>query len=216
MAGTATEATGTSNQSQQTPAESPEIVAARAKANDAGFARNRAEATYNALKKEKGADSPEAQAAKKTLEAAQAEVEKSQAELRTALKLPTKKAPAPAPKAKEDKEAKAPAKAAPEEPHPAPAELPRGAYLERIEVKSEVHELLKVLPDKDRGRFQRRLQRLIQELKTDPKNLEYYRKQLQNNGEMLKVFQAPVRGEMMTSRAQLFERVLPAKLKQSE
>ena len=210
MAGTATEATGTSNQSQQPPAESPEIVAARAKANDAGFARNRAEATYNAVKKEKGADSPEAQAAKKTLEAAQTEVEKTQAELRTALNLRTKKAPAP-----KAKEAKAPAKPAPEEPHPAPAEQPRGAYLERVEVKSEVHEFLKVLPKKDRAQFQRRLERLIQELKIEPKNLEFYRKQL-NNGEMLRTLEVPVRGEMMISRAQLFERVLPTKLKQSE
>ena len=54
MAGTATAATGASAQSQQPAPESPEVVAARAKANDAGFARNRAEAAYNAAKKEKG------------------------------------------------------------------------------------------------------------------------------------------------------------------
>ncbi len=195
MAGTATPAKGASAQSQQPVVESPEVVAARAKANETGFARNRAEAIYNAAKKEKGADSPEAKAAKTTLEAAQAEVEKAQAELKTALKLPTKNSSAPTPNSAK---AKAPTKAIPEEP--APAERPKAAVIERIYIeRPKVYEYLEVLPTKDRAEFQKRLEKILKELKTEPKNMEYYRKQLNRNGEMLRVLEAP-RGEMMIRR----------------
>ncbi|HKY63270.1 MAG TPA: hypothetical protein VJR29_07605 [bacterium] len=193
MAGTATATQGASAQTQQQPAESPEIVAARNKANEAGYARNRAELTYNTAKKEQGADSEAAKAALKTLEAAQAEVEKAQAELRDLLKL-SKKAPAPA-QVKKPAEAKAPAPAqpAPEKPAAGPGVPPKGAYFEVIQVQPKTYESIY------RGEYfyrrieldlkiDQQLKQLLQEIKKDPnKSLDYYLEQLKKNpkGEML-------------------------------
>lgn len=193
MAGTATATQGASAQTQQQPVESPEIVAARAKYNDAGYERNRAELAYNTVKKEQGADSEAAKAALKTLEAAQAEVEQAQAELRDLLKL-SKKTPAPA-QAKKPAEAKTPAPAQPasEKPAAAPALPPKGAYFEVIQIQPKKYEYI------NRGEiFYRRieldlkidqqLKQLLQEIKKNPnKSLDYYLEQLKANphGEML-------------------------------
>jgi hypothetical protein len=202
MAGTATAATGASAQSQQPAPESPEVVAARAKANDAGFARNRAEAAYNAAKKEKGADSPEAKAAKTALEAAQAEVEKTQTELKAALKLPTKNS---APVAKKTKAAPSRTPApkatvakneAPVSKTPAPeSEPPKAFFLERVILEHRSFESIKDIDPK----LKERIEKIIREQKFTPKNLEYFQKQL-NHGEMLRTFEAPVRGEMAIRR----------------
>src|SRR5262245_32203495 len=79
-----------------TPPESPEVTAARARYNQAGYARNRAEAVYVEAKKEHGADSAEAKAAHEQPQAAQANVEQAQKELKDALQI-KKAAPRPAP-----------------------------------------------------------------------------------------------------------------------
>ena len=205
MAGTATATQGANAQSQQPAAESPEIVAARAKANETGYARNRAEAIYNAAKKEHGADSAEAKAAKKTLEAAQAEVEQAQAELKAALKLPVKKAASPAKPA----EPKAPAKPIPEEPKPTPAldQATKSFYIERRgEVlirapRTQIYEIIQFIPAKDRAEFKKRLEKLLKEIESRPKNLEYYQKVIKrNNGELLKVLEVP-QGELLKTQA---------------
>ncbi|HEX5034471.1 MAG TPA: hypothetical protein VFW62_08335 [bacterium] len=181
MAGTATATQGASAQTQQQAVESPEIVAARSKYADAGYARNRAEAAYNTAKKEQGADSEAAKAALKTLEAAQAEVEKAQAELRDALKL-SKKAPAPAPA-----QAKKPAEA-PAQPASAPTAVPpKGAYIfqsqkafyfDTIYTKS-TYEVFYSLPIKLDPKC---VARAIQGANKDPKNLNHYLEQLNKCG----------------------------------
>jgi hypothetical protein len=199
MGGTATPASGASAQSQQQAVESPEIVAARAKSNQVGFERNRAEATYNAVKKEKGEKSPEAQAAKQALQAAQVEVEKAQAELRNALKLPTKSS---APVAKKAAPMRTPApksavakNEAPESKTPAPeAVSPPKAVIERVLIEHHTLEFIK-MPD---PKVKQRIDEIIREFKKNPsKPLEYYQKQL--NGEQLRTFEAP-RGEMAIRR----------------
>jgi hypothetical protein len=203
MGDTATPATGASAQSQQQVVESPEVVAARAKSSTAGFARNRAEATYNTLKKEKGEKSPEAQAAKQTLLTAQAEVEKAQAELREALKLPKSSAPV----AKKTKAApsRTPASKstvakneAPVSKTPAPeSEPPKAFFLERVILEHRSMEFIK-MPD---PQLKERIEKIL-EHKITPKNLEYYQKQL--NGEQLHILEVPVRGEMAIRRASAY------------
>ena len=186
MADNSTPVSDASSHSQQPAAESPEVLAARAKANEAGYARNRAEANYNSVKKEKGENSSEAKAAKEVLEKAQAEVEKAQSDLRSVLKLAAKSA-APA---------EVPAKS--KQPAPPPAQKPQGqaAFIvehEYIEVRPQYHEFIRVLPN-DKN-LHRRLEELLKRIQKNPKSLEHYRKQL-NRGEQTQPLKIP-QGEVL-------------------
>lgn len=184
--------------SPQPIVESPEVVAAREKSAAAGYERNRAELTYNNAKKEHGVDSPEAKAAKEVLTKAQAEVEKAQGELRDALKLNSTKS-APPPKAESPKalapKPTAPKADAPKTPHKSPpeevqsfkvpVERPHGAYLEHHILKVyRSEESIRINPlfknDKD---LKKRIDKLLKDIKADPKLLENF--QPQNNGEMM-------------------------------
>jgi len=75
--------------------ESPEVKAARSAVDQAGYARNSADAKYKAAVQEHGQDSAEAKTAKVELEQAQGKVESTQADLRKALKLRSDAKPAP-------------------------------------------------------------------------------------------------------------------------
>ena len=192
MGGTVNPVNGASASSPQPAPESAEVVEARAKSSAAGYARNRAEASYNAAKKEHGEQSSEAQAAKKALDEAQAEVEKRQGELREALQLNAKKSTPPKAKPSGPKTSdKSPPEEGPK--FRLPAEQPKGASI--IEHRVQVYEFLEIFP-KDQGKLRKQLEKALQELKVDPKNLEYYKRQL-NNGELLKRLEPETRGEMM-------------------
>lgn len=73
-----------SNTSSTPATPSPAHTEAQNRLRQAGFARNRAEASYNAAVKEHGKESAQAKAAKAPLDAAQAEVEAAQKAIREA------------------------------------------------------------------------------------------------------------------------------------
>lgn len=185
MSHTASPVNGSSGQSSQS-VESPEVAEARAKAAQAGYERNRAEAAYNQAKKDHGADSAQAKSAKEALEKAQADVEKAQGELRDALKLNSPKSaskpqapqtePPNAPKEEAPKAeaSKSPAKSAPEAPkvtQEKPTEKPRGAILEHRVLKLyRSEEFIRINPVFKDGELKKRLEKLLKE---NPKALEH-------------------------------------------
>ncbi|MCE9624774.1 MAG: hypothetical protein K8R69_04870 [Deltaproteobacteria bacterium] len=87
--------TTTATPAPGSPDESPEVKVARSAVDQAGYARNGADAKYKAAVQDHGQDSAEAKAAKVELDQAQAKVESTQADLRKALKLRSEAKPAP-------------------------------------------------------------------------------------------------------------------------
>jgi len=178
------------------PQESPEVKAARSAVDQAGYARNGAEAKYNQAVQDHGADSAEAKAAKTELSQAQAKVESTQADLKKALNLPRVAKAAPAKAQAPEKTAsndnsgstKKTAPAAPNSKGKTPGknsesvkkiyeELPpiRGEYME---FRSEVYEIILKNP-----KTQERLKKLLEEIQKDPKMNGAYLQRLQIHGE---------------------------------